>query len=830
MGRSVLAGVLLAFLASAAMTQPVSRAKAQTVLNGLAMPLIENRGHYAPQVRFYAQASGRTVFFTAHGVTFRFAGEPSWTVKLSFVGGRTVAPVGEAQSDTVVSYFRGGGNSQAGLRTFERITYHDVWPGIDVVYKVVGSRLKYDVIVRPGADPTQARFRYTGADRIARTAAGGLRVITPAGEVEEEPPVVFQPAGDEQESVDATLIVDDGADGCEVAFQLGDYDRTRPLVIDPPMLIYCGYVGGALTTFIWDAAVDAQGALYVVGYTLSDETTFPVTVGPDLTHSNPPSPAGVTGDAFVAKVKPDGTGLAYCGYIGGLGWDLANGVAVDATGAAYVVGWTGSLESNFPVTGGPGLSHKGSADGFIAKVRPDGTGLVYCGYIGGSSSDELNGVAVDSFGAAYVVGFTYSDETSLPVKVGPFLKLPGVQSTYVARVKPDGSGLDYCGYIGGVGRTVGEEIAVDPVGAAYVIGSTSSDESSFPVLVGPDLTYNGTTTQFLDGFVAKIKPSGSGLDYCGFVGGNYGAFVLDVAVDRAGRAYLCGNTGSTEATFPVRVGPSLTHRSPGTAADAFVGRLRPDGTGWEYLGYIGGTSNEGALAIGVDASGRATVAGATLSGDFPVVGASTTHLGKSDAFVARVDPRGTALEYSVLIGSPSDEGARAGAIDELGNHVWIAGATQATQTQFPVRVGPDLTHNVPGGGQDQFVAKFAITDLTIGGTPNVGGRVTLQLLDDPGLVYQIGSSLGDRPIAIGSRPLRLTVDPLLLLSISGVAPQTFLGYSGVLDGQGNAVATLRIPNQPALTGVTIYSAFVTFKPGAPQGIQSISNTESFRIN
>ncbi len=806
-----LAGGWLALIVTAAASQPVSRAKAEAVLSGLAMPLIENRGHYAPEVRFYVQASGRTVFFTAAGVTFRFAGEPAWTVKLSFVSGKAVAPVGDAKTDTVVSYFRGGSNSQAGLRTFGRIVYRDVWPGIDVVYKVDGSRLKYDVIVRPGADPAYARFRYDGAERTARTASGGLRVITPAGEVEEEPPVVFQPAGDEQESVDAKLIIDDVLNGCEVAFQLGDYDRTRPLVIDPPMLVYCGYVGGALTTFIWDAAVDAQGALYVVGYTFSDETSFPVTVGPDLTHGNPPGPMGVAGDAFIAKVKPDGTGLAYCGYIGGLGWDWANGVTVDAAGAAYVVGWTASLPNNFPVMGGPSLVHKGSADGFIAKVRPDGTGLVYCGYIGGTSLDELNGVAVDSFGAAYVVGYTQSDETSLPVKVGPFLKLPGVQSAYVARVKPDGSGLDYCGYIGGVGRTVGEEIAVDPFGAAYVIGSTSSDENSFPVLVGPDLTYNTSAPNFTDSFIAKIKPSGSGLDYGGYIGGKYGARVDDVAVDRAGRAYVCGGTASTEATFPVAVGPVLT----GTGNDGFVGRLRPDGAAWEYLGYVGDQS--GGAAIGVDAAGRATIVGAKAGA-------------KSDVFIGRVNRGGTGFDYRAFISTPLDEFARAGAIDALGNHVWFAGQTQATQAQFPVRVGPDLTYNPIGGGHDQFVAKFAITDLTIGGTPNVGGRVTLQLLDEPGLVYQIGSSLGDRPIAIGSRPLRLTVDPLLLLSISGVAPQTFLGYSGVLDSQGTAVATLRIPNQPALTGVTIYSAFVTFKQGAPQGIQSISNTESFRIN
>ncbi len=793
-------------------------------MSGLSTPLVENRGRYPTAVRYFVEASGRTVFFTSSGVTFRLAGEPAWTVKLSFVDGAEVVPVGEAKADTVVSYFRGGGRSQAGLPTYERIVYRDVWPGIDVVYKIVGSRLKYDAVVHPGADPTRARFRYKGAERIARTDAGGLRVITPAGEIEEEPPVVHQLAGDTRESVAATLVVNPAPDGCDVAFDVAAYDRTRPLVIDPPMLIYCGYLGGAQSGSITDVAVDPKGALYVTGSTFSDETTFPVKVGPDLTHNS-----RSFSDAFVAKVRIDGTGLVYCGFIGGASRDSGIGIAVDATGAAYVTGTTDSTEATFPVVGGPSLTIAGGYDGFVAKVRPDGRLLDYCGYIGGTGLDQLTGIAVDALGSAYVVGATTSPQASLPIRVGPSLKANGSQSVLVARVKPDGSGLDYCGFISGAGQETGRAIAVDPWGAAYVVGATTSDEQSLPVRVGP-LLVRQSPTQPPEGFVAKVNASGASLDFCGFIGGIRGADFSGIAVDPTGRASVCGRTLSTESTFPVAVGPGLVHRSSGATHDGFVGRLRPDGSGWEYLGYIGGSAYDSADAVAVDAGGRATVVGVTRSSDFLVVGPSFPYLGNGDAFIARVDPAGAALEYCTLLGSALSDDGRACATDPLGNNAWVAGSTWANQTQFPVRVGPDLTYNRSSSGADQFVAKIQTTDLKVGGSSRIGGLVTLNLSDDGGLSYQVGSSLGTGPTPIGTRPLGLSADALLLLSTSGLAPGTFAGYGGVLDNHGAGLATVRVPNQQALIGLFVYSAFVTFKPGAPQGIHSISNTESFRIN
>ena len=205
----------------------------------------------------------------------------------------------------------------------------------------------------------------------------------------------------------------------------------------------------------------------------------------------------------MAKVKADGTALVYAGYIGGAGDnDFGEAIAVDSAGNAYVAGFTDSDETTFPVKVGPGLIHGGADDAFVAKVKADGTGFVYVGYIGGKGSDTAFGIAVDAAGSAYIAGDTGSDETTFPVKVGPGLTFSGgFADVFVAKVTPDGSGLAYAGYIGGAGDDESRGIAVDAAGNVYVAGSTDSDQSTFPVTVGPDLNFDGGS----DGFVAKIS-------------------------------------------------------------------------------------------------------------------------------------------------------------------------------------------------------------------------------------------------------------------------------------------------------------------------------------
>ncbi|MBI4774981.1 MAG: SBBP repeat-containing protein [Deltaproteobacteria bacterium] len=291
----------------------------------------------------------------------------------------------------------------------------------------------------------------------------------------------------------------------------------------------------------------------------------PVTVGPDLTFNG-----GFT-DVFVAKVNAAGTALLYCGYIGGLDAETGWGIAVDTQGNAYVTGLTPSTEDTFPVTVGPDLTFNGGTeDAFVAKINSTGSALEYCGYIGGDHGDYGYGIAVDALGNAYVTGGTISDEDSFPVTVGPDLTYNGSSDAYVAKVNANGTALDYCGYIGGHAIEYAKAIAVDAQGNAYVTGSTGSLENTFPVFLGPDLTYNG---DHYDAFVAKINSTGSALEYCGYIGGDHGDYGYGIAVDAQGNAYVTGTTSSTEGSFPLTVGPGLTRNGSTGAFVAKIGNL-----------------------------------------------------------------------------------------------------------------------------------------------------------------------------------------------------------------------------------------------------------------
>jgi uncharacterized repeat protein (TIGR01451 family) len=296
--------------------------------------------------------------------------------------------------------------------------------------------------------------------------------------------------------------------------------------------------------------------------TSSGAATFPVKVGPDVTHSGHE-------DAFVARVAANGRGLEYCGYIGGSEYDTGSGIAVDGAGRAYVTGRTESSAGTFPVTVGPDLTHNGGDyDAFVARVAANGRGLEYCGYIGGSEGDSGSGIAVDGTGRAYVTGRAESSEATFPVTGGPDLTYNGGYSdAFVARVAAQGTGLEYCGYIGGSGGyEFGAAIAVDGTGRAYVTGVTSSGEATFPVSVGPDLTQNG----YDDAFVARVAADGAGLEYCGYIGGSEDDVGSGIAVGGEGQAYVTGHTFSSAGTFPVSVGPDLTHNGWG---DAFVAKV-----------------------------------------------------------------------------------------------------------------------------------------------------------------------------------------------------------------------------------------------------------------
>jgi len=604
--------------------------------------------------------------------------------------------------DTVVSYFIGNDPAKwhVAVPVWGGVRYVDLYPGVDLELTGENGQVVPRLVAHPGADLSAVRLRVEGAKEVAllpspdvgRGAGGeGLLLRTALGDFTLP---LFQVEGRSAEPAQAQRV--DGL-AFEVShpFTAGNEAVRAPSSMvhsqQAVSLLYAGFLGGSGRDVGYGIAVDASGNAYVTGKT--DSSDFPAVVGPDLSHN------GYT-DAFVAKVNPSGTALVYVGFLGGSYHDHGHGIAVDASGNAYVTGWTRSID--FPAVVGPDTSYNGdadidAADAFVAKVNPSGTALVYAGFLGGSDWDEGYGIAVDASGNAYVTGYTYSSD--FPAVVGPDTTFNGSRDAFVAKVNSSGTALVYAGFLGGSGYDRGLGIAVDASGNAYVTGHTTSGD--FPAVVGPDTSFNGG---WEDAFVAKVNPSGTALIYAGFLGGSGYEEGCGIAVDSSGNAYVTGYTGSSD--FPAVVGPDLSHNGEW---DAFVAKVNSSGTALVYAGFLGGSGGDWGKGIAVDSSGNAYVTGWTGSSDFPaVVGPDTSHNGGSDAFVAKVNPSGTTLVYAGFLGGSGYDRGLGIAVDASGN-AYVTGETWSRD--FPAVVGPDTSHN--GGDGDAFVAKVGAGGLSI---------------------------------------------------------------------------------------------------------------------
>jgi hypothetical protein len=813
----------------------------------LPLYFIENQGQVDEKVRYYIQGADRTLYFTETGITFALSkgrdkseNDPSgirgssenplseselqrYILKLDFAGADKKQPIGQDKQKAVFSYFKSKPEDwHAGCSAFGRLIYKDLWPGIDLVYSGTVNRLKYEFMVKPGADPNRIRLAYRGADALEIKPSGALGVRTSAGGFEDGKPFAYQEIENRRVEVAMTyrLVNTRNTDRLLYGFDVGPYDKTKTLILDPVIIVYCGYVGGDGMDHANGVRVDDDGNAYIGGSTASREQTFPVVVGPDLTHNN-------NYDAFVAKVSADGTHLIYCGYIGGGGTDEGLDIALDDLGNVYITGVTNTTEASFPVKNGPDLTFNDTMyyDAFVAKVNAQGTDLDYCGYIGGAFHERVAGIDVDSEGRALVAGWTLSSESSFPVKTGPDLSHNGSYDAFVAAVSPDGTQLDYCGYIGGSESDEGHGIALDTEDNAYLTGITNSDESTFPVLVGPDLIHNGGSGyNSHDAWIAKVDKSGAFLKYCGYIGGNKRDDGVDIALDSQGNAYIVGDTRSPRATFPVHVGPDLSQNGD---FDAFVAKVEADGSALAYCGYIGGHGYEHSYAITVDGNGNACVAGRTNSPEttFPVVmGPDLTFNGGEDCFVSKVHASGAHLVHSGYLGGIDYDQIHAIALNHLGM-IYVAGNTLSNEDVegFPVSVGPDLTYNGHNPfDNDGFVAKLVLPLVADSQTlsESAGGKVNFFLnagAHNGGRDYLLlGGVSGIEPgypLPGGLATLPINFDLLTYTILDLLNTALFTGFLGTLDSFGAATAQLNSPAlPPGYVGLKIHFAFCLNDP------------------
>jgi hypothetical protein len=538
------------------------------------------------------------------------------------------------------------------IPTYRKVTYKGVYPGVDLVYYGNQRELEYDFAVAPGADPNQVRLALAGGNSV--TASTHQQAVS----------LQIDPNGD---------LVAGSADG-EIRFH-------KPILYQP--------------------ALDQRRR------TQNHDGQRPANLLPGhfILKANHQISFGLSSYDRTKPLIIDPT-LSYSTYLGGSGSDVASGIAVDATGNAYIAGYTYSVD--FPTQNPLQPSNHGYANAFVCKVSPSGSALVYSTYLGGSSPDHANAIAVDPSGSAYLTGDTQS--TDFPT-VGPLQPAyGGQQDAFVTKLNPNGSELVYSTYLGGSNDDQGLGIAVDPTGNAYVTGRTSS--SDFPTYSPLQPSNAGT----YNAFVAKLNSTGSAFVYSTYLGGNGIDLGWAIAVDSMGNAFIAGSTRSTNF-------PTMNALQPHNAGDTncFVTELNPAGSEFVYSTYLGGSNVDEALGIAVDATDSAYVTGYSISTDFPTVNpiqancSSCLAYGYSDAFVAKVNPTGNVLVYSTYLGGNGTDTGASIAVDDAGS-AYVTGSTESTDFPTSNAIQPQSS-----GFPNAFVTKLNPAGTALAYSTYLGG-------------------------------------------------------------------------------------------------------------
>ena len=675
----------------------------------LPLTFVENRGQAGEPVRYLSHGDRYGFYFTPDSVAMSLSQQDSAkgvNLFLDFVDANPGVSVEAAdRSATTVSYLRSDSatGSRGGLPTYGEVRYRQLWSGVDMAVAGRDGVLKYEFHVAPGTRTDGIRLAYRGADGLRTDASGALLVDTPLGVLRDSAPVSYQVIGGERVPVESRYVLSGGSYG----FALGGYDPAYELVIDPG-LEYATYLGGFGNQTGSAITVDAAGSAYVTGSTQSP--TFPTTAGAFDRSIGPNSDM----DAFITKLNPAGTGLVYSTFMGGSDFDWGRDIAVDVAGNAYVGGQTKS--TNFPTTSNAydrtfnvdscprcGIDQY---DAFVAKLNANGSQLVYSTFLGGFDTDDILGLALDGDGQAYVTGQTTS--RNFPTTAGAFdTDANGEYDGFVAKFNSAGSQLLYSTRLGGTDNELPGAIAVDSAGNAVVGGSTRSLD--FPTTAGAlqPVHSGGDMLNLFDGFVTKVNTTGSGLVYSTFLGGTMQESLSDVTLDALGNAYVVG--GTVSPGFPTT--PGAFDTTFDGSSQSYAAKLDPSGSALVYSTFLG---KAGASSGALTGDGAIWLAGGTLAADSYVsADALDVQLnGFSDAYVAKLNSTGTALDYATFLGGSDSDGALDVALDQAGN-IHLTGRTMSAD--FPVTAGAfDRTY---GGDPFLFGADAWIAKLTMGAVP-----------------------------------------------------------------------------------------------------------------
>lgn len=682
-----------------------------------------NHGQTDRQVKFLSRGRGYNLFLTATQAVFllrqserREDGERDALktktreslsqLRLTLKSANKRAHVKGSDRLPGVQNYLIGNNSKRWLTDvpgYRRVSYEEIYPGINLTYYGNQQQLEYDFEVAPGADASVIRLACDGADALDIDSHGDLVLKLKNGEIRQHKPNVYQYADGQRINIDAKFLVR----GREVGFEIAPYDHSRSLVIDPT-LVYSTYLGGTGDDSGSSIDIDNNGNIYVTGTTTS--MAFPTA------NSLQAAKAGLA-DAFVTKLDPAGANIIYSTYIGGSGQDRSDAIFVDKTsGAVYLAGRVDPTSDDFPTTPGAFATtyRGGDFDAFVLKLNPAGSTLAYSTFLGGGDNDSAIGVAADASGVTYVTGGTRS--SGFPTTASAYqFSVAGDTDAYLLKFNAAGSAMLYSTLLGGSATDRGSSVRIDNAGNAYIVGYTSSQD--FPT----ETAFQNSLAGSFDAFVAKIDTNASGtasLAFCSYLGGSSDDKGYGLALDPDNNLYVAGQTTSTD--FPL-LNPAQAAK--GGSFDAFIARISSSGTKL-YATYLGGSGDDRATGVAVNSSGNAYVTGYTASTNFPTaIPFQLANGGGTDAFVAKLNSSGNGLLYSTYLGGSANEDFTSTttfsgniAVDSAGN-TYVTGYTASSN--YPTAM-PFQGANA-GGASDVFIARISDTtpaaDFTVGASP-----------------------------------------------------------------------------------------------------------------
>lgn len=639
--------------------------------------------------------------FVARGAQYRFGFTANQAilragtkeVRLSFDGANRAAHMdGTHLLRSTTNLFFGNDHSKwrRGVPNYERLEVHGLYRDIDLAYYGNGNQLEYDLTVNPGADPRSIRLRVDGG-RLDRN--GDL-----VSALTQKRPVAYQTGVDGSRHLVASRYRRN-ADG-SYGFELGAYDHTRALVIDP-VLVVSQYFAGSYETIAYGIGHDANGLVYIGGTTESPDLTL---VGNSLQTTE-----GGGQDLFLAIVNPTlsaDSQVIYVTYIGGTEDETFGAMKVGPLGDVYMTGSTAS--ANFPLQNGTQGTIGGTSglpDAFVLWISST-QGIAFSTFYGGSGLDNGTAIDVDSNGIIWIAGDTQSSD--LPNTSGGFqTTLIGTQNMFIVgfNAVPSPSNEVTPMYIGGTHWDEAYGIAAAPDGTIWLAGGTYS----------PDIWIQGNAYQGQyggdgDGYIAQINPGlgANGLLYASFLGGSQIDEITSMVLDPSGKIIVSGYTLSSN--FPVTSNAFQTKYGGDT--DAFVTILDPAKGQLAYSTYFGGPDPDAPMDLKEDSSGALYLCGYTESGGLPSTSGAlqAAYDGSVDAFGLKLDPSkagAAGIDYFTYLGSDGQQVAYGVDFDTSGD-MYLAGYSSS---DILSRIGGADRPNVTGTW-DAFVVGFGLGSST----------------------------------------------------------------------------------------------------------------------